>query len=279
MVLSENQAAEDNSGALYGIVRIYEPQTGKIVFFGIDISHLKKKRLEPVRPRISLVFQDPMSSLDPRQTVGFIVGESLKIHHLVKNKEEYDKRVCELFELVGLDPNLRDRYPHEFSGGQRQRIGVARALSSNPDIIICDEPVSAVDVSIQAQIINLLEKLQSELGLTYLFIAHDLAVVKHISDRIMVMYLGRVMEIANSSELCNKPMHPYTKALLSAVPMVDPEAEVGRKYVPMRGEVPSVMHRPVGCPFSDRCDEATERCHKEIPKIKEVTPGHFVSCF
>ena len=260
------------------ITRVYEPQAGKIVFFGNDITHLKKKELEPFRPRISLIFQDPFSSLDPRQNAGFIVGESLKIHHLVNNMEEYDKRVCELFELVGLDPNLRDRFPHEFSGGQRQRIGVARALSSNPDIIICDEPVSAVDVSIQAQIINLLEELQSELGLTYLFIAHDLAVVKHLSDRVMVTYLGRIMEIANSTELYDNPMHPYTKALLSSVPIVDPEAELGREYVPMRGEVPSVMYRPAGCPFSDRCDFASDRCHKEIPEVKEVSPGHLVHC-
>ena len=261
------------------ITRVYEPQAGKILFFGKDISHLNKKELEPIRPRISLVFQDPFSSLDPRQNAGFIVGESMKIHNLVKSEEEYNKRVCKLFELVGLDPDLRDRFPHEFSGGQRQRIGVARALSSNPDIIICDEPVSAVDVSIQAQIINLLEELQSELGITYLFIAHDLAVVKHLSDRVMVTYLGRVMEIAKSTELYEKPMHPYTKALLSSVPIVDPEAELGREYVPMRGEVPSVMNRPAGCPFSDRCDFALDHCHKEIPGVQEVSPDHFVHCF
>jgi peptide/nickel transport system ATP-binding protein len=261
------------------ITRVYEPQAGKITFFGKDITHLKKKALDPIRPRISLIFQDPFSSLDPRQNAGFIVGEALKIHKLVKTREEYDKRVCELFELVGLDPNLRDRFPHEFSGGQRQRIGVARALSSNPDIIICDEPVSAVDVSIQAQIINLLENLQAELGVAYLFIAHDLAVVKHLSDRVMVTYLGRIMEIAESTELYDNPKHPYTKALLSSVPIADPEAEAGREYVPMRGEVPSVMNRPAGCPFSDRCDYQTERCHRQIPESKEVSPGHFVHCF
>ncbi|MBN2060918.1 MAG: ABC transporter ATP-binding protein, partial [Deltaproteobacteria bacterium] len=261
------------------ITRVYEPQAGKILFFGKDITHLKKKALEPIRPRVSLIFQDPFSSLDPRQNAGFIVGESLKIHKLIQSMEEYDRRVRELFQLVGLDPDLRDRFPHEFSGGQRQRIGVARALSSNPDIIICDEPVSAVDVSIQAQIINLLEELQSELGLTYLFIAHDLAVVKHLSDRVMVTYLGRVMEIAHSTELYDNPMHPYTKALLSSVPIVDPEAEIGREYVPMRGEVPSVMNRPAGCPFSDRCDYTTERCRREIPRVKELSPNHFVHCF
>jgi peptide/nickel transport system ATP-binding protein len=261
------------------ITRVYEPQKGKIAFLGQDITHLNKRELAPIRPRISLIFQDPMSSLNPRHNVGFIVGESLRIHNLVKNKKEYDERVCELFELVGLDPNLRDRFPHEFSGGQRQRIGVARALSSNPDIIICDEPVSAVDVSIQAQIINLLEDLQAELELTYLFIAHDLAVVKHLSDRVMVVYLGLVLEIADHNELYDSPVHPYTKALLSSVPIVDPEAELGREYVPMRGEVPSVMYRPKGCPFSDRCDFTTNRCHKEIPGVKEVSPGHFVHCF
>ncbi|MBT9778452.1 dipeptide ABC transporter ATP-binding protein [Clostridium sp. MCC353] len=261
------------------LMRVYEPEGGKILFNGTDVTKLKDKELQPFRPKISMVFQDPFSSLDPRQTAESIVGESLKLHKLVKNKGEYDARVDELFRIAGLDPALKYRVPHEFSGGQRQRIGIARALSSNPDVIVCDEPISALDVSIQAQIINLLEELQAKLGLTYLFIAHDLAVVKHISDRILVMYLGRVVEIAECDELYENTLHPYTKALLGAVPVADPAIEEKRQRVPIRGEVPSLTNRPKGCPFHDRCDSATDRCRQETPRLQNVGKNHQVSCF
>ena len=261
------------------IMRVYQPEEGEILFNGTDIANFTDKQLAPYRSKIAMIFQDPFSSLDPRQTAEAIVGESLKLHNLVKSREEYNKRVDELFRIVGLDPDLKGRVPHEFSGGQRQRIGIARALSSNPDMIICDEPISALDVSIQAQIINLLEELQAKLGLTYLFIAHDLAVVKHISDRILVMYLGRVVEIAECEELYENTLHPYTKALLSAVPVADPAVEAVRERVEIRGEVPSLTNRPTGCPFHDRCDRASDRCKQEIPVLKDVGNGHQVACF
>lgn len=261
------------------IMRVYTPETGEVVFNGTDIANFNDKEMYPYRKKIAMIFQDPYSSLDPRQTAESIVGESLILHKLVANKEEYDARVDELFRTVGLDPALKNRVPHEFSGGQRQRIGIARALSSNPDMIICDEPISALDVSIQAQIINLLEELQYKLGLTYLFIAHDLAVVKHISNRILVMYLGRVVEIAECEELYNNTLHPYTKTLLSAVPVADPVVEEQRERVEIRGEVPSITNRPVGCPFHDRCSQATEKCKKQIPELKDIGGGHEVACF
>ncbi|MCC8103739.1 MAG: ABC transporter ATP-binding protein [Clostridiales bacterium] len=261
------------------IMRVYEPEEGSITFHGKDIAHLSDKELKSYRPQVAMIFQDPFSSLDPRQTAGSIVGESLKIHHLVNGMEEYDKEVDRLFRIVGLDPALKDRVAHEFSGGQRQRIGIARALSSNPSLIICDEPISALDVSIQAQIINLLEELQAELGISYIFIAHDLAVVKHISDRILVMYLGRIVEVAECEELYQNTLHPYTKALLSAVPVADPDVEAGRERVPIRGEVPSLMDRPKGCPFSDRCEHATEKCLSQVPKLQTMENGHQVACF
>ncbi len=261
------------------IMRVYKPEEGHIEFSGTDISRLSERQMLPYRPRMAMIFQDPFSSLDPRQTAESIVGESLKLHHLVKNREEYDQRVDELFRIVGLDPELKFRVPHEFSGGQRQRIGIARALSTRPDLIICDEPISALDVSIQAQIINLLEDLQSRLGLTYLFIAHDLAVVKHISDRILVMYLGRIVEIAPCEELYEHALHPYTKALLGAVPVADPEIEHARERVPIYGEVPSLSRRPSGCPFHDRCPQASDRCRKEVPALKNLGNGHEVACF
>lgn len=261
------------------IMRMLKPDGGKIEFFGENIAEKRQKELRHIRSDISMVFQDPFSSLDGRQSAGSIIGEALKLHHITKTREEYDRRVDELMEMVGLSPLMKDRMPHEFSGGQRQRISIARALSSNPKVIICDEPISALDVSIQAQIINLLEELQAKLGLTYLFIAHDLAVVKHISDRIMVMYLGRVMEIADCDELYNNPRHPYTQALLSAVPVADPEEEKQRPYYAIEGEVPSVMNRPKGCPFSDRCRKATEKCRNEVPGLKPVGDGHEAACF
>lgn len=261
------------------IMRVYKPDEGRIIFGNEDIAGLKERQLLPYRPRMAMIFQDPFSSLDPRQTAESIVGESLKLHHLVRSKEEYDQRVDELMRIVGLDPALKGRVPHEFSGGQRQRLGIARALSTNPEMIICDEPISALDVSIQAQVINLLEELQGKLGLTYLFIAHDLAVVKHISDRILVMYLGRIVEIAPCEELYENTLHPYTKALLGAVPVADPEIEAKRERVPIYGEVPSLTKRPSGCPFHDRCPKSTDRCKKEVPELKNVGNGHEVACF
>ena len=261
------------------IMRVYKPEEGKIVFGGNDIAGLSDKEMRPYRQKIAMIFQDPFSSLDPRQTAESIVGESLIIHKLTKNREEYDARVDELFRIVGLDPALKYRVPHEFSGGQRQRIGIARALSSEPDMIICDEPISALDVSIQAQIINLLEELQAKLGLTYLFIAHDLAVVKHISNRILVMYLGRVVEIAECEELYSNTLHPYTKTLLSAVPVADPVIEEARERVPIRGEVPSLTNRPGGCPFHDRCSYVMDCCKEKVPPLRDVGNGHEVACY
>lgn len=261
------------------IMRVYRPEEGEIFFGGTDIANFNDKQLYPYRKRIAMIFQDPFSSLDPRQTAESIVGESLLLHKLVKSREEYVTRVDELFRIVGLDPALKYRVPHEFSGGQRQRIGIARALSSNPNMIICDEPISALDVSIQAQIINLLEELQAKLGLAYLFIAHDLAVVKHISNRILVMYLGRVMEIAECEELYRNTLHPYTRTLLSAVPVADPAVEAQRERVPIRGEVPSLTNRPSGCPFHDRCPHVADRCKKEVPTLKDTGNGHEVACF
>ncbi len=261
------------------IMRVYKPEEGEIIFNGTDIARFNDKQMYPYRRKIAMIFQDPFSSLDPRQTAESIVGESLLLHKLVKNRDEYNARVDELFRIVGLDPALKYRVPHEFSGGQRQRIGIARALSSEPDMIICDEPISALDVSIQAQIINLLEELQAKLGLTYLFIAHDLAVVKHISNRILVMYLGRVVEIAECDELYHNTLHPYTRTLLSAVPVADPVVEESRERVPIRGEVPSLTNRPAGCPFNDRCSHACDRCRKEVPTLKDVGGGHEVACF
>lgn len=261
------------------LMRVYRPEGGEILFKGKHIENLSPRAIYPYRSQMAMIFQDPFSSLDPRQTAGSIVGESLKLHHLVKSRTEYDEKVNRLFQLVGLDPKMKDRVPHEFSGGQRQRIGIARALSSDPSLIVCDEPISALDVSIQAQIINLLEDLQAKLGLTYLFIAHDLAVVKHISDQILVMYLGRIMEIADCMDLYENTLHPYTKALISAIPVADPVIEEKREKVVLKGEVPSIVKRPKGCPFHDRCKYAAERCRKEIPRLTDVGNRHQVACF
>ena len=228
---------------------------------------------------MALIFQDPYSSLDPRQNAGNIVGEPLLIHNLTHNDSEYTDRVDRLFSIVGLDPGMKDRYPHQFSGGQRQRIGVARALASEPSLIVCDEPISALDVSIQAQIINLLQELQEEFeGLSYLFIAHDLSVVRHISDRVAVMYLGHVVEITDSQTLYKNPLHPYTRALLSAVPIADPVVEETRERIVLKGEVPSPLNPPSGCTFHPRCFQATAACSKDVPPLRDMGEGHEVAC-
>ena len=260
------------------VLRMYEPTGGSVFFRGMEITRTPLGRLRPLRKHMSMIFQDPFGSLDPRQTVGNIVGEPLKVHNLVSSRGEYEDRLAELFRLVGLDPALRNRMPHEFSGGQRQRVGIARALASEPEFIVCDEPISALDVSIQAQIINLLEELQQKLGLTYLFIAHDLSVVRHISDRVAVMYLGKIVEIADWRQLYDNPRHPYTKMLLSAVPIPDPVAEEQRERIEIRGEVPSLLRRPKGCAFANRCPLATGECAETDPGLREIEAGHRVAC-
>jgi peptide/nickel transport system ATP-binding protein len=260
------------------ILRLYRPTAGEVIFEGQDISAWPKNRIRPLRQRMQLIFQDPYSSLDPRQSAGNIVGEPLTIHKLTKNSDEYQHRLAELFKMVGLDPSMADRVPHEFSGGQRQRIGIARALASNPSFIVCDEPISALDVSIQAQVINLLQELQERLGLTYLFVAHDLSVVRHISDRVAVMYLGRIVEITDWKALYENPLHPYTKALLSAVPIPDPVVEEKRERIVLQGDVPSPMNPPSGCNFHPRCQLAIPECSKTIPTLREIGENHQVSC-
>ncbi|MGH2752961.1 MAG: ABC transporter ATP-binding protein [Actinomycetota bacterium] len=259
------------------ILRLYTPTEGRILVEGTDIATLSEKQLRAMRKRMQMVFQDPYSSLNPRQNVGNIVGEPLMVHGM--DKREAGKRARHLLEVVGLPSNAVNRYPHEFSGGQRQRIGLARSLALNPRLIVADEPVSALDVSIQAQIINLLEDLQDEFELTYLFVAHDLAVVKHISDRIVVMYLGKIMEIAPSKQLYSQPLHPYTRALLSAIPIPDPVVERDRKRMLIPGDIPSPAAPPSGCRFHTRCPFVQEtRCHDEVPELRELRPGQTVAC-
>jgi peptide/nickel transport system ATP-binding protein len=261
------------------ILRLYQPTGGQILFEGEDISSLPEEKMKHVRCNMALIFQDPYSSLDPRQSAGSIVGEPLKIHRMDGNRSEYKDKVERLFRLVGLDPSMMDRFPHEFSGGQRQRVGVARALACEPSLVVCDEPISALDVSIQAQIINLLEELQAGLkGLTYLFIAHDLSVVRHISDRVAVMYLGRIVEITQSEMLYENPLHPYTIALLSAVPIADPFVEKGRRRIVLEGEVPSPLNPPSGCSFHPRCFRAIPECSQVVPPLRDVGGGHKVAC-
>jgi len=261
------------------ISRLYKPTAGSILFDRKEISSMSDKEFWPLRRSIAVIFQDPYGSLDPRQSAGSIVGEPLKVHKMVDNKAEYQEQVERLFNKVGLDPDLMGHYPHELSGGQRQRIGIARALAGDPSLIICDEPVSALDVSIQAQIINLLMDLrEGSSGLSYIFIAHDLSVVKHFSDRIAVMYLGRIVEITTPEELYSNPIHPYTRALLSAVCVPDPDIEATRERIVLEGEVPSPANPPKGCTFHARCPEATPECSTEIPTLKEISDDHEVAC-
>jgi oligopeptide transport system ATP-binding protein len=259
------------------ILQLYRPTAGEVFFEGQDLTKLKGERMRRMRRKVQMIFQDPYASLNPRMTVGSIIGEPLEIHGLAKGKAKQD-RVQELLNVVGLNPYFANRYPHEFSGGQRQRIGIARALAVNPDFIVCDEPISALDVSIQAQIINLLEELQDEFGLTYLFIAHDLSVVRHISDRIAVMYLGKIVELADHLVLYEDPLHPYTKALLSAVPIPDPVIERKRERIILTGDVPSPVNPPPGCRFHTRCPLADTICREQEPEFREVTPGHWAAC-
>jgi peptide/nickel transport system ATP-binding protein len=260
------------------ILRVYHPTGGEIFFNSQDIAQWPANKVQPLRRNMQLIFQDPYGSLNPRQNAGSILGEPLKVHKMVNSSREYEERVEELFRSVGLDPSMADRYPHEFSGGQRQRIGIARALACRPSLIICDEPVSALDVSMQAQIINMLEELQEKLGLTYLFIAHDLSVVRHISDWVAVMYLGRIIEITGWKELYENPLHPYTKALLSAVPIADPLIEEKRERIILEGDVPSPINRPPGCSFHPRCPIATRECSEVVPQLRNVGGDHEVAC-
>ncbi len=259
------------------ILHLYQPTSGEVIYDGKVIKN--KRDVNEMRKKVQMVFQDPYSSLDPRMTVADIIGEPLDIHHLCKSKAEREARVQELLKIVGLNPEHGTRYAHEFSGGQRQRIGIARALAVNPDCIICDEPVSALDVSIQAQIINMFEELQETLGLTYLFIAHDLLVVKHISDRIAVMYLGHIVEMGPANEIYNNPTHPYSISLLSAVPIPDPDYAKNHKRIVLEGDVPSPLNMPSGCPFRTRCPRATAKCAEETPELREIAPEHFVACW
>jgi oligopeptide transport system ATP-binding protein len=259
------------------ILRLYDITEGKILFEGKDLSKVGKNDSRHMRKDMQLIFQDPYASLDPRMNAGLIIGEPLKVHNLVKGAE-YKEQVNELFRLVQLEPYMADRYPHEFSGGQRQRIGIARALATRPKLIICDEPVSALDVSIQTQVITLLLRLREEFHLTYVFIAHDLSVVRYISDRVAVMYLGRVVEITDSDELYDHPLHPYTQALLSAVPIPNPAVDRLRKRILLTGDVPSPVHPPPGCTFNPRCQMAIDICREATPEGRDVGHGHWVAC-
>jgi len=262
------------------VLRLYEATAGEVIFEGRDLIKLSGGNMRAMRRRMQIIFQDPYGSLNPRMTAGSIIGEPLIVHNLTKSKAEYREQVGELLRVVGLNPYMADRYPHEFSGGQRQRIGIARALAVRPSFIVCDEPVSALDVSIQAQVINLLEELQQEFDLTYLFIAHDLSVVRHISDRVAVMYLGKIMELADRLEIYENPLHPYSKALLSAVPIPDPIVEAKRERIILTGDVPSPLRPPSGCVFHTRCPIALKEagCMDQIPEWREVAPLHYVAC-
>jgi oligopeptide transport system ATP-binding protein len=270
------------------ILQLYRPTSGTVLFEGTDLALSKGKELRLMRRKMQMIFQDPYGSLNPRMNCGNIIGEPLVVHKMTKSRSEYKDQVAELLSTVGLSPYMASRFPHEFSGGQRQRIGVARALAVRPSFIACDEPVSALDVSIQAQLVNLLEELQEQFGLTYLFVAHDLSVVRHISDRIVVMYLGKIAEIADRNELYENPLHPYTKALLSAVPIPDPVVEATRERITLTGDVPSPLRPPPGCVFNPRCPISIDDCtgtvtagltnERGVPELREVSPNHWVSC-
>jgi oligopeptide transport system ATP-binding protein len=260
------------------ILRLEKPSAGEIIYDGVDIATLNEKELVKLRQKIQVIFQDPFLSLNPRMKVGQIIAEPMYVHGIEPNAAKRQARVMELLSICGLNARFADRYPHEMSGGQRQRVGIARALAMNPEFIVCDEPVSALDVSIQAQVINLLEDLREKFGLTYLFIAHDLSVVRHLCQRVAVMYLGRIVELADSDTLFDNPQHPYTKALLAAVPVPDPLVEQGRVFRPVQGEVPSPINPPSGCVFHPRCPIAVESCRTSRPETRELAPGHFVAC-
>ena len=259
------------------VLQLYRPTSGTVNFDGVDLVALKGDALRKMRRKMQMIFQDPYASLNPRMTISEIIGEPLIVHHVASGKD-VEQRVENLLELVGLSPTFANRFPHEFSGGQRQRIGVARALALQPSFIVCDEPISALDVSIQAQVVNLLEELQTQFNLTYLFIAHDLSMVRHISDRVAVMYLGVIVELASRDEIYRSPLHPYTQALLSAVPIPDPFAEAQRKRVILQGDVPTPTNPPSGCRFRTRCPIAQAACAESRPEFRELKPGHFVAC-
>ncbi|MBU5440506.1 ABC transporter ATP-binding protein [Paenibacillus sp. MSJ-34] len=275
-VVGESGCGKSTAGRT--VLRLYEPTAGQVRFNGTNIYSLNGAKMKALRREMQMIFQDPYASLNPRMTVTDIIGEALDVHHLVGSKAERKKRVEDLLDMVGLNPDHATRYPHEFSGGQRQRIGIARALAVEPKFIICDEPISALDVSIQAQVVNLLQELQDRLGLTYLFIAHDLSMVKHISDRVAVMYLGKMVELADSAELYDNPLHPYTKALLSAIPIPDPEVEASKERIVLSGDLPSPINPPSGCHFRTRCPMATEKCAQVEPEFVEVKKGHWAAC-
>lgn len=275
-VVGESGCGKTTTGRC--ILQLYKPTAGQIIFEGHELTRLPTRQMRAMRRQMQVIFQDPYSSLNPRMTAGNIIGEPLIVHGLVKNRAAYRERVGELLQNVGLNPYMADRFPHEFSGGQRQRIGVARALSVDPKFIVADEPVSALDVSIQAQIINLMEDLQERFSLTYLFIAHDLSVVRHISDRVAVMYLGHIVEIADRTEIYRNPLHPYTKALLSAVPIPDPVIDAQRERILLTGEVPSPLNPPSGCVFHPRCPIAADQCSQVLPELREVQARHWVAC-
>jgi oligopeptide transport system ATP-binding protein len=260
------------------ILGLYPPTAGSVIIGGIQVNGIKGENVKALRRKAQMIFQDPYASLNPRWTVASIIAEPMRVHKLVATREEATERVKELMLLVGLSPRLFNRFPHEFSGGQRQRIGVARALASNPQFIVCDEPISALDVSIQAQVVNLMEELQDKFGLTYLFIAHDLSMVRHICDRVAVMYLGVIVELADQDELYENPLHPYTTALLSAVPIPDPKKDRNRQRIILTGDVPSPINPPSGCRFHNRCPLAIDRCSQERPEWREAAPNHWVAC-